>query len=312
MPQRQHSIREEVESKSMRRCQAVIGIVALGTVAAALAQIKDPGLPRNYAFRPAFISTISAPAGHTELIVFPLSEKAFKIPIRSAKPVAFSPDGKALFGQCTPDPARPDDPIQIGLCRIDLTTGSTTPVAGSLHPFRDDVANFKKDLFDKMLGFTFPNGEPKAIVMKHPEKHPWEYVSVSPDGLRAVATQYGRVELIDIARGTAEPLDDRFFIAAWSPDGKWLAAAEKGENGRTILMDAKDLMSRRVLGNSELDWSPDSRYLLGMKRNDRCGPYSGTLEAIDVDTGKRITIHSSRCQVNQAMTGWVSSEISAK
>lgn len=289
-----------------------MGIVLLGMVVAMHAQIQDPGLPRNYAFRPAFISTISAPEGHTELVIFPLSGKAFKIPIRSAKPFAFSPDGKALFGGCTPDPVRPDDPIQIDLCRIDLTTGNTTPVTGSLHPFRDAVANFKPNFFDSMLGFTFPNGEPKTIAMKRPEERPWHHVSVSPDGLRAVATQYGHVELIDITRGTAEPLDDRFFIAAWSPDGKWLAAAEKGANGRTILMDAKDLTSRRVLGNSELDWSPDSRYLLGMKRHDWCGPYSGTLEAIDIDTGKRITIHSSRCQVNQAMTGWVSAEISAK
>lgn len=148
--------------------------------------------------------------------------------------------------------------------------------------------------------------------MPHPEKQRWQHVSVSPDGLRAVATQYGRVELIDIARGTAEPLDARFFIAAWSPDGRWLAAVENGENGRTILMDAKDLTPRRVLGNSELDWSPDSRYLLGMKRYNWCDPYSGTLEVIDIDTGKRITVRSSKCQVNQATIGWVSTAIAAK
>ena len=37
-------------------------------------------------------------------------------------------------------------------------------------------------------------------------------------------------------------------------------------------------------GNSELSWSPDSRYLLGVKENDRCGSYSSTLQTINVET----------------------------
>jgi len=297
----------------MRRHRLLSLLAAYGIAAAAHAQPKDLALPKEYPYRPALISTISAPWGHTELVVFPIIGKSFRISIRTgSQPLAFSPDGRALVGPCTPDPVRADEPIQIGLCRIDLVTGSTTPVDGSLHPVRDDVANFKKDFFDRVLGFTSRDGQPKTIVMQHPEKHPWQYVSVAPDGLRAVATQYGHLELIDVARGTAEPLDARFFLAAWSPDGRWLAAVERGENGRTILMDAKDLTPRRVLGNSELDWSPDSRYLLGMKRHDWCGSYSGTLEAIDIETGKRKTIESSKCQVNQATTGWVSAEISAK
>ena len=137
-------------------------------------------------------------------------------------------------------------------------------------------------------------------------------LSLSPDNERAVATHNGRVELIDIVHSTAEPLGDELFTAAWSPDGKWLAAVEKGEHGRTILMDARNLKRQRILPPSELDWSPDSHYLLGMKQHDRCGPYYGTLEAIDIETGVRTTIESSECQVNQATTGWVSSEISER
>jgi hypothetical protein len=73
-------------------------------------------------------------------------------------------------------------------------------------------------------------------------------------------------------------------------------------------MDTKDLSRQRILGHSELDWSPDSRYLLGVKI---CGPYSGTLEAIDIEGGHRTTIKSSKCQINQAATGWVSKEIAS-
>lgn len=134
-------------------------------------------------------------------------------------------------------------------------------------------------------------------------------LSLSPDGERAVARHNDRVELIDIAGGTAEPLREDFFIAAWSPDGKWLAALERGEKGHTILLDAKTLTPVRVLGPSELDWSPDSQYLLGMKQHDWCGPYSGTLETINIETGERTTIKSSKCHVNQATTGWVRADI---
>jgi WD40 repeat protein len=117
------------------------------------------------------------------------------------------------------------------------------------------------------------------------------------------------VELIDIARGSAEPLDGAFFIAAWSPDGKWLAAVEKGEKGRTILLDAKTLARRRTLGPSEVDWSPDSRYILAV---EPCGPYSGTFSAMSVETGERTVIASSKCRVNQATTGWVRSDLTER
>jgi hypothetical protein len=121
------------------------------------------------------------------------------------------------------------------------------------------------------------------------------------------------VELIDIVRGTTKPLGDEFFLAAWSPDGRWLAALENGENGRTVLMDAATLSRQRVLEHSELDWSPDSRYLLGTKRHDGCGRYEGgTLEAIDVENGERTTIASSKCQVDQATTGWVRCDVSTR
>lgn len=139
----------------MRRHRLPSLLAAYGIAAAAHAQPNDLALPKEYPYRPAFISTISAPLGHTELVVFPIIGKSFRIPIRTAsQPLAFSPDGKALFGPCTPEPAGADEPIQIGRCRIDLMTGSTTVVAGSLHPFRDDVANFKRDFFDRVLGST--------------------------------------------------------------------------------------------------------------------------------------------------------------
>lgn len=285
----------------MKKAQLLWVTAVLGLAVVAHGQ-KERGIPTDYPYSPAFISTISAPPGHTELVVFPLSGKAFKIPVRSASSVVFSPDGKALYGACTPYPTEADEPIKIASCKIDLKTGTTTPVPGSVHVFRAPVSNSK----DRMFGFSLPEGKPTTIFLRQQDNHPWMYLSLSPDSERAVATHNGRVELIDIARGTTKPLGDEFFIAAWSPDGKWLAAVEQGEKGRTILMDARDLKRKRILGTSELDWSPDSQYLLGLKS---CDEYYGTLEAINIETGERTTIKSSECQVNQATTGWVISDI---
>lgn len=287
-------------------------IVATIILAAAIhGQHNESAVPNGPSDRAAFISTIGAGPGHLALVVFPLHGAAFKIPIRSiGVPLAFGPDGKALYGPCTPpsgDVVSPEEPIKIALCKTDLKTGLTTPVPGTAQDFvprREDAATGLVHLF----GLTQPDGKPRAISLPA-DAHPWMNLSLSPDNKRAVATHNGRAELIDIVRGTFQPLGDGLFMAAWSPDGKLLAAVQEGEHGRTILMDAKSLARRRILGPSELAWSPDSHYLLGMKQHDRCGPHYGTLQAIDIETGGRTTIESSACQVDQATTGWVSSEI---
>ena len=267
--------------------------------------------PIDYPYRAAFISTLT---GHRQLVIFPFRGSAFKISIPSLSATEFSPDGRSLYGPCTPyrDQEKPGDLVKIVVCKFDLDSGITTPLPGIAddhipHRGNDVLASARR----QTLGLTLPAGKPIGISLPA-DGHPWQHLSLSPDGERAVATHNSRVELIDLTHGTAQPLDDKYFIAAWSPDGKWLATVEKGENGRTLLLDAASLQLRRILGNSELDWSPDSRFLLGMKRHNGCGAYSGTLEAIDIVTGDRTTIESSRCQVNQAMTGWVRSDISVK
>ena len=239
--------------------------------------------------------------------------KAFKIPIRSAGGVSFGPTGKTLYGACTPYASIGDAPLKIAVCKIDLKTGGTTPVPGStaLHGYHASAVSNNEDRIvflghERLVEVTLPDGKNRSISLEGADKHLWTHLSLSPDGERAVAVRNGRLELIDVGRGITKPLGDEFLIAAWSPDGKWLAAVEKGERGRTILMDAKSLSRKRILGPSELGWSPDSRYLLGFKS---CDAYNGTLEVIDIETGERAPVKSSECQVNQATTGWVRSDI---
>src|SRR5260370_32590685 len=107
--------------------------------------------------------------------------------------------------------------------------GSTTPVPGStaLHGHYASAVSNNGDRMvslgpGHLVELTLPDGKIRTISLQGADKHPWRHLSLSPVGERAVATRNGRVELIDVGRGITAPLGDEFFIAAWSPDGKWL------------------------------------------------------------------------------------------
>jgi len=302
-----------------KRLRCIIALLGLADLAGG--QQRDVIVRPDYPYIPAFISTTSSP-GHTQLFVFPLRGGPSKIPVQTASgPFAYSPDGKALYGECTPDP---DDNTKFAMCRIDLKTGIATPLAGSIglyglniavSPHEDcilvaGVLRREKDLRG-LFELTLPSGTIRIILLQgEPSiRSAWSHLSIAPDAKRAAASHDGRLEVIDLVQSRVELLDAAFYIAAWSPDGKWLAALENRESGRTILMDATTLQRRRMLGPSELDWSPDSHYLLGLKS---CDSDYGTIEVIDVETGDRMAVDSSKCQINQATAGWVSSDIAGK
>ncbi len=139
----------------------------------------------------------------------------------------------------------------------------------------------------------------------------WLNISLSPDGQKAVAIRKHRLELLDLTRATVRALGDDFVEAAWSPDGKWIAALRnRGDEWTTVLMGTSSFIVRRIIGNSDVKWSPDSRYLLAGKEDDDCEDSLGTLEAVDIENGKRTTIDSSKCKINEVTTAWVSNGIS--
>ena len=133
----------------MKKSRLLLIIAALGFAAAGNGQRKELALPSGYPYGAAFISTISAAPGHTDLVVFPVSGSAFKIPIRSARGgFRYSPDGTALYGACTPhpDPVRADEPPKVALCKIDLNTTTTTPVLETtgLHAYGFAISRFRR------------------------------------------------------------------------------------------------------------------------------------------------------------------------
>jgi len=294
----------------------IIAVTGLTDVASG--QQRQVIVRPDYPYVPAFISTTNSP-GHTRLFVFPLRGESSIIPVRTASaPFAYSPDGKALYGECTPDP---DDNTKVALCRIELKTGIATPLPDSIglyalnlaiSPYEDRILVSGLLRRDKdirgLFELTLTTGKIRVILLQSEPsiRSAWSHLSIGPDAKRAAASHNGRLEVIDLVQSQVKLLDAGFYIAAWSPDGKWLAALENGENGGTILMDAATLQRRRTLGPSELRWSPDSRYLLGVKS---CDSDYGTLEMIDVETGDRLAVESSKCQINQATAGWVSSDL---
>jgi len=142
----------------------------------------------------------------------------------------------------------------------------------------------------------------------------WHDLSLSPDGTQALAGYDDHLELIDLVEGTARPYGGRSLAGAWSPDGKWIATLDSRDQDKYAisLIGAKDLLKRRNLGltdGTKVVWSPDSRYLLAWNQGQcRYAPYYGTLEKINIETGRRSPVLDSTCKVNQPTFGWLAAE----
>jgi hypothetical protein len=277
--------------------------------------------------------------GSDTMTLFPPSGKtiAIKLPFRLSD-ATFGPDGKSIYGTIF-DPEATVRPDPAGLSRIDLNSPHATVIPGSIgfliksfavsshqdkvviSGSRQDTNGWRCGVFDVPI----PVGDAKQILSADCHNQwSWDKLSLSPNGEQAVATVGSNakhdlhLELLDLVHGTTKSLGGEFWIGAWSPDGKWIAARWNGRGDKLFLIDATNFSRRRALGLADVlmpQWSPDSRYLLLWKGYlFRCGFYPdleapATLETLDIETGKRSTIKSSRCQIDRGTTGWVSQGI---
>jgi hypothetical protein len=97
--------------------------------------------------------------------------------------------------------------------------------------------------------------------------------------------------------------------------GRVIIGVSGGEYAVRCFFSAYDAHSTaRTLGQTSvgrLQWSPDYRYLLLLDLG-ACGigtGYFGTLETLDIDTGQRAAIASSRCEVNHESFGWIIDDV---
>jgi hypothetical protein len=132
---------------------------------------------------------------------------------------------------------------------------------------------------------------------------------ISPDGLRVLTHRGNELEVLNLESGLTYSIGAGLSMGSWSPDGRWIAA---WGGGRLKLIDPESPSRQRKLGASgegAAKWSPDSKFLLLEKSELRCAPYLyyGSLEAVDVETGKRTIIKSSRCNAG-GWVGWIDPE----
>ncbi|BDC48133.1 hypothetical protein F183_A04490 [Bryobacterales bacterium F-183] len=91
-----------------------------------------------------------------------------------------------------------------------------------------------------------------------------------------------------------------------------MIAAIQWQSRRLFLIDANDTSKRSELAEtSRLAWSPDSKSILIRREHLlRCGFYldtdpPGSLEVVDIATGKRTFIPSSQCRIWDGAIGWL-------
>ena len=126
------------------------------------------------------------------------------------------------------------------------------------------------------------------------------------------------LELIDMANGRSKVIGTEFWKVAWSPDGKWIAAARfSNVEARIVLFEAGTFTARKTLASStvlKISWSPDSRFLLTRTLEVGCGPDEYTYEIFDAVTLKASIVESSGCKIlgNDDDVGWVDKAILSK
>jgi len=273
-----------------------------------------------------------------ELRIFPSKGQPVTIalPFRLGM-TTFGPDGKSVYGIIA-DSQNGVGRDQTGLSRIEFNPARASAIPGTsgfvVKSFavssRQDkvvISGNHQNAGGRRCGVfevLIPEGNIRQILNSDClYRWAWNNLTLSPNGEEAIASVGSNndhdlhLERIDLVHGTTRSLGSEFSMGVWSPDGKWIAARASSGYDKLLLIDSGDFSHRRFLGGGTAlrpTWSPDSRYLLLWKEYlFRCGIYPdldppATLETFDIQTGKRSTIRSSRCQIT-GRTGWVSSEI---
>jgi hypothetical protein len=134
---------------------------------------------------------------------------------------------------------------------------------------------------------------------------------VSPDGKSVLGHSGEFLCVTDLATGSARIIKGfgKGSVAAWSPDGKWIAVIR---DGRVILVDPNTFKLRKIGGggNLSIHWSPDGTKILADKSQLSCMPYLyfESLAVVDLQTGVESVIKSSHCNVSGGFAGWIDPE----
>lgn len=287
--------------------------------------------PQSYS--PAAFVQSTPSAESPSLIVYPLDRKEYTIPLPASPPlvrVVSGPDGHSWYATTSAERGVGNDSgfakIDFGPTRVNkivssLNFESVVSFAVSAQQDRIVVSGTRSEGGRQTCGLfelRVPGGELRPLLLSA-DCHcgsPWSDLSLSPNGARAFVHRRcldgfkDRPEFIDLLSKTTSLPGEDFWKAAFSPDGKWIAALEDGPNGisKTVLIDAKDSSRRRDLGGTsdvEIVWSPDSRYILHVEQRSCPWQHPLSLEIISIETGRRSIVPNSKCKVPTHFIGWI-------
>ena len=222
------------------------------------------------------------------LVLFPLTgsqEAVVSLPVGSRSYVV-SPDGTSLYAMPDGSPAWrvPEKPLPFEFYKIQFHPLRFNPVPGSeslsgrmaISEQQEDLVfagKYRNGLVCGIFELKLSDGSVRPVLETKDcdDALTRTDISLSPDSKRAVAIHKRSLEIIDMATGTSRKIGDNFQAAAWSPDGRWIAASQYSSlNARTTLFDANTLAVKRTLATStvfRVSWSPDSRFLLGDRKS---------------------------------------------
>jgi len=295
---------------ALKQKWAVLIIVA--TTAAA-------GSSDNVPADPAFVA---AHFRSNNLVIFPFKGSPIEIEPPNGLTVNFialgsSADGEAVYGQSSyPDPWAGIIKIEFNRTRISIVPGSIglgnivslieSPQSGkifvSARRMKDGVMECGDFEIDPKTGTLRP-----LRIGAYPDCGG----PISPDGKHELNVAGDQLGLRDLASGVLEVVGKGFRAAAWSPDGRWIAAVMgvHGSGRGLLLIDSNDTSKRKKLGSGDGQpvWSPDSKWLLTTKSQFSCAwtLYGQSLQAFNIGTGRGTVLSSSHCTVLGSTPVWV-------
>jgi hypothetical protein len=272
-------------------------------------------------FYPAYLAQGTPPT----LLLFPPHGPELKVDLPTGlnanfRVIGSSPDGKAIYFQKAFSP-------EAGITRVEFNPARSIIVPGSV-----GIGTISSFIESAQTGRIFvsartPDGmlqcgdfeiDPNEGVFRELQvgASPDCGGSVSPDGKRDLRIKRelhapsGQLILRELATGTEKVVGKGYSTAAWSPDGRQIAAILESKS--IVLMDTNSPSKKRKLGSGDgpLIWSPDSKWLALPKSEFSCllTLYFESLQVLDVETGKRRKVPSSHCELINYGVAWVASD----